>query len=465
MKSFLDQQFMLNSNTAQMLYHEYAAKMPIIDYHSHLSPADIVNDRIFNNITEAWLEGDHYKWRAMRANGIDERCCTGEASDSEKFHKWAETVPYTMRNPLYHWTHLELQRYFEIRDPLNPDTAEAIYAKTGEKLQSMSTQALLAMMNVEVVCTTDDPIDSLSAHQEWKQSGKTMLLIPAFRPDKVLFTEEDSWNAYIDQLSDVSNIEIDNYENLIGALKVRHDYFHANKCRLSDNGLGHMYADNFSLKGVQRIFDELRAGKKVKKKSADKFRSAVLLELGRMNHARGWTQQYHLGALRNNNTRMLGRLGKDTGFDSMGDFNQAQSLSRFLDRLDSTDQLAKTIVYNLNPADNAVMATMMGNFNDGSVPGKMQFGSGWWYLDQKDGIEQQLNTLSNMGLLSRFVGMLTDSRSFLSFPRHEYFRRVLCNLIGSDVEKGELPNDTQWLGKIVQDISYNNALSYFNFQS
>ncbi|MBV6645010.1 MAG: glucuronate isomerase [Cyclobacteriaceae bacterium] len=466
MRKFLDDNFLLETKSAQELYHAFAKDLPIIDYHCHLPPKDILNNRVFNSITEAWLEGDHYKWRAMRTNGVDERYCTGDASDQEKFMKWAETVPYTMRNPLYHWTHLELQRYFGIEDILGPDTAEDIYIETNRQLANMSTNAIFEKMKVEVVCTTDDPIDSLEYHQTWTEEGHDLILAPTFRADKVLFTADlKVWNTYIDQLARAAGVEINTYHQLLEALSNRHDFFHSLGCRLSDNGLETLSVEDYTGSEITGIFTKLRGGAVVPEVEAEKYRSAILVELAHMNHAKGWTQQYHLGALRNNNTRMMNKLGLDTGFDSIGDFPLAQQMSKFFDRLDSTDQLAKTIIYNLNPADNALFATMIGNFNDGSTAGKMQFGSGWWFLDQKDGIEQQINALSNMGLLSRFVGMLTDSRSFLSFPRHEYFRRVLCNIFGNDIEKGELPNDLNWIGQIVQQISYYNAKEYFQFHS
>jgi glucuronate isomerase len=464
MKQFLDQNFILESDTARKLYHDYANGMPIIDYHCHLSPQDIVEDRVFNTITEAWLEGDHYKWRAMRANGISEKYCTGDASDREKFMKWAETVPYTLRNPLYHWTHLELQRYFDINTRLDGNSADSIYRNANEQLADLSTQRILGQFKVEVVCTTDDPVDSLEYHQKWREKEKDLKLLPTFRADRAVFTENiEEWNNYIDLLSENAGIGINTYENLIHALGDRHDFFHSMGCRLSDSGLNQLFSEDYNREDVDKIFYQLRAGKVLPDYLADQYRTGVMIEISRMNHSKGWAQQFHLGALRNNRSRMLEELGRDTGFDSIGDHSQANEMSKFFDTLDSTDQLAKTIVYNLNPANNALFATMMANFNDGSVPGKMQFGSGWWFLDQKEGMENQLNTLSNMGLLSRFVGMITDSRSFLSFPRHEYFRRVLCNLIGGDVEKGLIPDDQGLLKKLIQDICYFNARDYFQF--
>lgn len=464
MKNFLSSDFLLQTDTAKQLYDDYASGMPIIDYHCHLSPKDIAENRKFKNITEAWLEGDHYKWRAMRTNGVDEQYCTGNADPKDKFQKWAETVPYTLRNPLYHWTHLELRRYFNIDELLDGKSAPKIYDKANEMLSTMGVQSLLKLMKVEVVATTDDPIDTLEYHAAWQQGNHEMIMVPAFRADKVLFTNDiEIWNKYMDKLSEASSIDISTYDQLLEALNKRHDYFSKFGCKLSDNGLNYIYTDDFNYESVAKTFKVLRNGKNVNSEAEDQFRSAVLYELAKMNHAKGWVQQYHLGALRNNSQRMYNQLGPDTGFDSIGDINQANNMSKFFDRLDATNQLTKTIIYNLNPADNEVFATMAGNFNDGSTPGKMQFGSGWWFNDQKDGMQRQMNALSNMGLISRFVGMLTDSRSFLSFPRHEYFRRILCNLFGEDIENGELPHDVPWIGKLVQDICYYNARNYFQF--
>lgn len=456
---------MLKGNYAQRLYHDYAKDLPIIDYHCHLSPKDIAENRQFENITQIWLAGDHYKWRAMRTLGIDEKYITGSGSDKEKFLKWAEAVPLTIRNPLYHWTHLELRRYFDIDGLLTPSTAEAVYEKTNAMLQDpdFRTQGLLKKMKVETVCTTDDPIDTLEYHQQHRQPPH---LFPAFRPDKAYAVEDpDSYMEYLEKLGQASGMEISRYADLLEALERRVAYFHENGSRLSDHGLERLYFFAEQTYDIEDLFKRLVLRKKLTAEENQYFKFQTLSHLSKMYHAKGWTQQFHLGALRNNNERMLRVLGPDTGFDSIGDFPQSVALARYLNHLDSTDQLAKTILYNLNPADNEVMATMVGNFNDGSIKGKVQYGSGWWHLDQKDGMEKQLNALSNMGVLSCFIGMLTDSRSFLSFPRHEYFRRILCNLIGEDVENGELPDDEQWLGKIVSDICYYNAKEYFNFNS
>ncbi|NQY09564.1 MAG: glucuronate isomerase [Flavobacteriales bacterium] len=465
MKTFLDDNFLLQTKTAEKLYHDYAASMPIIDYHNHLPPADIANDRVFENISQAWLKGDHYKWRAMRANGINERYITGDATDEEKFLKWAETTTQTLRNPLFHWTHLELRRYFGINDILSKTTGKAIYDESSALLNTKenSVQQLLSKMKVEVVCTTDDPIDSLEHHKLHRDNNTGLKMLPTWRADKATAIDTPDYLAYINKLGEVSNVEIKNFNTLLEALQVRHDYFANMGCKLSDHGLDNFLADNCTPQEAESIFQKALSKSPVTPIEANKFKSGLLYVMALMDHSKGWVQQFHVGAIRNNNTRLLKQLGPDTGFDSIGDVSMAAPMSKFLDLLDSTNQLAKTILYNNNPKDNAVLATMIGNFQDGSTPGKMQFGSGWWFMDQKDGMENQINTLSNMGLLSRFVGMLTDSRSFLSFPRHEYFRRILCNLIGNDVENGELPNDMELLGKMVQDICYNNAKEYFDF--
>ena len=467
MKAFLDQDFLLQSPTAQALYHQYAAEMPIIDYHNHLVPQQIADDHQFENITQAWLYGDHYKWRAMRAHGVDEKYITGNASDEEKFMKWAETVPYTMRNPLYHWTHLELQRYFGVTEVLNAASAKRIYDHCAALLKTpeYSVKNLLLKMNVKVLCTTDDPIDDLGYHKQIKASGYAIKVLPTFRPDKAMAVDDvATFNAYVKSLAQVVGYGIQELSTYKKAIGERHDYFHACGGRLSDHGLEHIYAEDYTEEQIAKIFGQLVSGANVSDHEKWQFKSAMLVYFAHLDHAKGWTQQFHLGALRNNNARLLGSLGPDTGFDSIGDFEQAKPLSKFLNHLDSTNQLAKTILYNLNPGDNELLATMTGNFQDGTIVGKMQFGSGWWFLDQKDGMERQINALSNMGLLSHFVGMLTDSRSFLSFPRHEYFRRILCNLMGQDVENGELPADIEWLGKLVKDISYTNASEFFNFE-
>ena len=464
-KQFLTEDFLLQSATAKALYHEHAAKMPIYDYHCHLPAEQIAADHQFANITQAWLAGDHYKWRAMRANGVAEKFVTGDASDYEKFGKWAATVPYCLRNPLYHWTHLELKSPFGITDKLlGPDTAKEIYESTTAMLKTpeFSVRNLMRKANVKLVCTTDDPLDSLEHHQSIRRDGFEIKVHTAFRPDKAMAVEDVSaLNAWLDKLEEAADTQITGYDSYIEAIRKRHDYFHENGCRLSDHGLDTAYAKDYTAGEIEQIFDKIRSKKALDLSQRLKFKSAMMVEFALMDAERGWVQQLHLGALRNNSARLFKSVGPDVGCDSMGDLETAASLSKFLDTLDKQNKLPRTILYNLNPRDNAMIATMVGNFQDGSVPGKMQYGSAWWFLDQKDGMEEQMNILSNMGLLSRFVGMLTDSRSFLSYPRHEYFRRILCNMLGGDVEAGLLPSDMTLLGKMVEDICFNNAREYF----
>jgi len=468
MKKFIDENFLLQNKTAENLYHTYAKSLPLIDYHCHLSPKQIAEDYQFKNITEAWLAGDHYKWRAMRANAVSENFCTGDASDYDKFIKWSDTVPYTLRNPLYHWTHLELQRYFDIHEMLNSETASNIYKYCSDKLQtpSFSVQNLLRKMNVALVCTTDDPVDNLNFHIQLQKEGFEIPILPAFRPDKAMdINNPEKFGSYLYQLEAVSNQSVSNFNDYLRALKSRHDFFASIGCHVSDHGLEEIYAEDYTAAEINSIFDKLRLSKILNVEEQLKFKSALLYHFAEWDHEKGWVQQFHLGALRNNNERMIKTLGPDTGWDSIGDFSHAKSLAKFLSRLDGDNKLAKTILYNLNPADNELFASMAGNFNDGSTAGKIQYGAAWWFLDQKDGMIKQINALSNMGLLSKFVGMLTDSRSFLSFPRHEYFRRILCNLFGSEIENGELPNDTKWVGEIIQDICYRNARVYFGWEN
>ena len=468
MKNFLDENFLLQTETAQKLYHEHAAPQPIIDYHCHLVPSMVANDHQFKTITKAWLGGDHYKWRAMRTNGVDERFCTGkETSDWEKFEKWAETVPHTMRNPLYHWTHLELKTAFGIEKLLSPKTAREIYEECTAKLQTpeFSARNLMRHYKVEAVCTTDDPIDTLEHHIKTRQDGFEIKMLPTWRPDKAMAVEvPENFISYVEQLAKISGVTISTFDDMILALRKRQDFFNEQGCKLSDHGIEEFYAEDYTEAEIKTIFNKVYGGKELTHSEVLKFKSAMMVIFAEMDWEKGWTQQFHYGAIRNNNTRLFNKLGADTGFDSIGTFNTAKAMSKFLNRLDTNNKLAKTILYNLNPSDNEMIATMIGNFQDGSVAGKIQFGSGWWFLDQKDGMEKQMNSLSVLGLLSRFVGMLTDSRSFLSYPRHEYFRRTLCNLIGNDVETGLLPQqEMDFIGQMVENISYNNAKKYFNF--
>ncbi len=462
----MDENFLLQNKAAEELYHGYAKDMPIIDYHCHLPPEEVGNDRKFENLTRIWLDGDHYKWRAMRAAGVDEKYCTGDASDYEKFEQWAQTVPQTLRNPLYHWTHLELRRPFGITKLLNPSTAREIYDQATGMLNTneFSARNIMRKMKVELVCTTDDPVDNLAHHKKARKDGFEIKMLPTWRPDKAMMVENPvSYNDYLAKLEKASKTSITRFDDLIHALRKRHLFFHEQGCRLSDHGLETIYAQDFTDYEIKIIFSKIRSGKSLNAAEVLKFKSAMLIHFAIMDHEKGWVQQFHLGALRNNSTRMFNHLGADKGFDSIGDFEVAKPLSYFFDKLDLGNRLTKTILYNLNPRDNELIATMTGNFNDGTVAGKMQFGSGWWFLDQKDGMERQINALSSLGLLSRFVGMLTDSRSFLSYPRHDYFRRILCNLLGTDMTNGEIPNDMELVGAMVKDISYYNAKKYFGF--
>ncbi len=464
--NFITDNFILQSEIAKTLYHDYAKDLPIIDYHNHLSPQLIAEDKPIRNITDAWLNGDHYKWRAMRANGIDEIYITGSAtSKKEKFLKWAETVPYTLRNPLFHWTHLELKRYFNIDDILQPSSAESIYESANVILENKTPAQLLEDLKVEVVCTTDDPVDDLLYHQQIANGDFYTKVLPTFRADALFFINKETFSNYLIKLSKASAIKINSFDAFLDAIDKRIAFFNEQGCRLSDFGLGEELRIVEALKDdVDEIFSKKLSGEVLVQNEVDQFRSFLFVYLGKKYHEFDWVQQYHLGPIRNNNSRLLNQIGLDAGVDSIGDFPMAEFMSNLFNKLESTNQLAKTITYNLNPSQNEVFATMMGNFQNSDYPGKMQWGSGWWFLDQKDGMEKQLNCLSNMGLLSRFVGMLTDSRSFLSFPRHEYFRRILCNLLAEDVKQGLIPNDIEFLGKMVQDICYYNAKNYFGFK-
>ena len=460
---FIHEDFLLQTRAARRLYHEFAEPEPILDFHCHLPPRDIVENRQFRNLFEIWLEGDHYKWRAMRSNGVAERFCTGDASPFEKFRAWAATVPHTLRNPLYHWTHLELKRYFGIEDLLDETTATRVWKKANDLLASpqLTTQGILKKFNVKSLCTTDDPVDDLKYHKQMAASDLATRVLPAFRPDRALAVNQPEWFApWVRSLSQAADVDIHNLGSFLEALSDRHDYFHLNGCRLSDHGMNQSYSDFCSEKTAATIFARALKGKAATPAEHGQFAAFMMLFFGRLDAEKGWVKQLHLGALRNNNTRLLRQLGPDTGFDSIGDFPQASALAAYLDRLDQENALPKTIIYNNNPADNYAFGTMLGNFQDGTIPGKIQLGCGWWFLDQKEGMEWQLNALSNLGLLSRFVGMVTDSRSFMSYPRHEYFRRVLCNVIGRDLENGEIPDDDSLLGPMIRNICFENARQY-----
>ncbi|WP_298537431.1 glucuronate isomerase [uncultured Algibacter sp.] len=462
--TFITEDFLLESDIAKTLYHDYAEDLPIIDYHNHLSAQLISENNPVKNITEAWLKEDHYKWRGMRANGIEEQFITGNASLEDKFIKWAETVPYTLRNPLFHWTQLELKRYFGINDILQPRTAAFIYKKANTFLANQTPAQLLEQMKVEVVCTTDDPVDSLEYHQQIANQNFYTKVYPTFRSDNLFFIQQDTFKVYLEKLEKAVSFSISSFSEFIRAIDSRIDFFHRNGCRLSDYGVsGAFTIVDYKTHEVSEIFNKFLNGETLSLEEIDKYKSAICIHLAKKYHEKKWVQQYHLGPLRNNNKRLQKLFGADAGCDSIGDYSLADSMSKLFNQLDESNQLAKTITYNLNPSQNEVFCTMMGNFNNADTPGKMQWGAAWWFLDQKDGMEKQINTLSNLGLLSRFVGMLTDSRSFLSFPRHEYFRRILCNMIAQDVHKGLVPNDLEFLGKMIQDICYNNAVNYFKF--
>lgn len=466
--AFLSENFLFQGKSAGRLFHEYAESEPILDYHCHLSAREIAENHRFRDLTEIWLEGDHYKWRAMRANGVAERYCTGRATPREKFLAWARTVPYTLRNPLYHWTHLELQRYFGISELLDETTAPAIWDEANRQLQGdeLSAQGILKKFDVRTLCTTDDPAESLEYHEQLQQSDCATAVLPAFRPDNALRIHDPQlWNGWLQRLGRSANMEIRRFEDLLTAIAKRHDDFHQLGCRLSDHGLDFCPADACSDAEAELTFQKARAGEVPRPEEAAKFAGYMMLFFGRLDAEKGWTKQLHLGAYRNANTRMTAALGRDTGFDAIADWPQIASLTRYLDRLDQEEKLPKLIIYNLNPADNYAFAAAIGNFQDSAIPGKIQFGSGWWFLDQKEGIELQLNALSNCGLLSRFVGMTTDSRSFMSYPRHEYFRRVLCNLVGNEVDQGLLPQDLELVGKMVRNICFRNAETFFAFPS
>jgi glucuronate isomerase len=465
MPSLIKADFLLGTRQARELYHGFAQHEPILDYHCHLPPALIASNHRFADLAEVWLGGDHYKWRAMRTNGVSERFCTGDAAPWEKFLAWSQTVPHTLRNPLYHWTHLELKRYFGIDVLLNEKTAAKVWKEANARLGKLRVHDLLALSKVAAVCTTDDPADSLDLHAQIRASKLKTRVYPAFRPDKALAVGAPAaFNAWLEKLAGTAGTTIQTFDDLLGALKKRHDAFHAAGGRLSDHGLETALSEPCTHAQARMVFDAARSGRTPSPEEAARYGSYLMLEFGRWDAARGWTKQLHLGALRNNSSRLLAKLGPDTGLDSIGDFPQTRALSRYLDALDSSDQLPRMIIYNVNPSDNYAFGTMIGNFQDGSVPGKLQFGTAWWFLDQKEGMEWQINALSNLGLLSRFVGMITDSRSFLSYPRHEYFRRVLCNLLGADMARGEIPNDLKLVGGMVKNICFGNARDYFGLE-
>jgi glucuronate isomerase len=466
MKPFLSEDFLLHNEAGRTLYHDFAKDMPIFDYHCHLPVQEIAENRKFENLTRIWLNGDHYKWRAMRANGVPERYITGDANDYEKFQAWAATVPRTIRNPLFHWTHLELKRTFEVAGKiLNPETADEIYRSCSEMLRSDShtARSILRRMNVQVVFTTDDPVDSLKYHRLIREDRSFPIrVLPAFRPDRALGVESpEKFNPWVDQLEAAADLSVGDFETFIEALRMRHHTFHEAGCRISDHGIERPYVEEHSPKEIGAIFRKVRSGRLPAPLEIRQFRAAVLLELAKMDCEKGWVQQFHLGALRNVRTRAMELLGPDTGYDAIGDFETARSLARFLDNLDREDKLARTILYPMNPRDNELIAAMIGCFQDGAVRGKIQFGPAWWFNDHKEGMERQMNALSYAGLLGCFTGMVTDSRSFLSYPRHEYFRRVLCNLLGNDIENGEIPDDLELVGNMVRDICYRNAEAYF----
>jgi len=461
--SFIHDDFLLSNKTARRLFHEYAERQPILDYHCHLPTADLAANRQFANLFEIWLEGDHYKWRAMRSNGVDERFCTGAADPYQKFLAWARTVPNTLRNPLYHWTHLELKRYFGIEELLDESSARRIWDRANELLATgeLRTQGILGKFRVAALCTTDDPTDDLASHKTLAASALATKVFPAFRPDKAFNVHlPELFNPWVAKLEAASGASVSSFHDFVDAIARRHDFFHQMGSRLSDHGLNFVFADFCDEKEAAAIFAKARAGQAATPAEQARFASFLLLEFGRWDSAKGWTKQFHLGARRNNNTRRYRQLGADIGFDSIGDWPQADALAMYLDRLDSENALPKMVLYNLNPADNYVLATMIGNFQDGSVAGKIQLGSGWWFLDQKEAMTWQINALSNCGLISRFIGMLTDSRSFMSYPRHEYFRRVLCDLFGRDMEAGEVPDAEDMVGPIIRNICYGNALQF-----
>ncbi|HLZ41237.1 MAG TPA: glucuronate isomerase [Candidatus Sulfotelmatobacter sp.] len=463
MTTFLDQNFLLSNEAARRLYHDCAASQPILDYHCHLSAKDIAENRRFANLFEIWLEGDHYKWRAMRANGVSERYITGDAPPYEKFLAWARTVPYTLRNPLYHWTHLELQRYFGITELMDEQSAPKIWEQANAALAAdLTSQGILRKFKVEVVCTTDDPADDLRHHQQIAGANLPTRVFPCFRPDKALTIGNEEFSGWLSKLARAADLEIRDLHTFLEALRRRHDHFHALGCRLSDHGLDHCYAAPSSERTAAEIFSKAQAQHAISEEERIKFASFMMLFFARLDAEKGWTKQLHLGARRNVNSVALRQFGPDTGYDTIGDFPQIAHLTAYLDLLARENALPRMILYNNNPADTFPFAALIGSFQGGDEPAKIQYGSAWWFLDQKQGITAQLDALSNTGLLSRFIGMVTDSRSFMSYPRHEYFRRILCDLLGQEVERGELPNDEVLLTRLVRDVCYDNARRYLH---
>jgi glucuronate isomerase len=465
--NFIDDDFLLHSRTACRLYENCAASQPILDYHSHLPAGDVAADRRFRNLFEIALEGDHYKWRAMRANGVSERYCTGEASPKEKFLAWARTVPYTIRNPLYHWTHLELKRYFEMEELLDEQTAETIWDRANSMLSDgdLTARGIVRKFKVRILCTSDDPCDGLEEHRTVNTGDCGFRMYPTFRPDRSLqVATPDAFNSWVKRLEAASDTDISDLAAFLQALEARHRFFHDAGCRLSDHGLPYCYANPCTEARAATIFQRARSGAAASPEQQEQFASFMMLWFGHLDASKNWTKQLHLGALRNVNARRQHELGSDTGFDSCGDWSQAAALNAYLNLLESENALPRIVIYNNNPADNYTFATAVGNFQDSSIAGKIQYGSAWWFLDQKDGIEWQLNALSATGLLSRFIGMVTDSRSFMSFPRHEYFRRVLCNLLGGEMERGDLPSDEKLIGSVVENICFNNARDYLGLE-
>lgn len=467
MKNFIHNDFLLQTDQARELYHDHAARLPIVDFHGHLPPEDVALDRRWDNLTQAWLCDDHYKWRAMRANGVAEAFCTGDASDREKFDRFAATLPYLLRNPMHHWCHLELARYFDINELLCPETADAIWERTAERLSDgLSARSILAQSHVKVICTTDDPVDDLKHHQAVRDdAGITMQMLPTWRPDQCLAIENPrEFNGYVDKLAEITDQEIRDFDSYLSAIAARHDYFHSMGCRVSDHGIEPRFSHDYSDQEIKALFEKTRSGKTLDEDQANKFRTAMMMEFNRMDFEKGWAKQLHLGAFRDCNEQQFKKLGPNTGFDAISDRGYIPDLARYFNMLSARGILPKTIVYNLNPNDTETLAVLLGSFQDGSMPGKLQLGSAWWFLDQMKGITDQLEALSAHGLLRRFVGMVTDSRSFLSMSRHEYFRRILCNLLGIDMAEGRLPNDASLINAMVREICHENAKSYFDFE-